>query len=51
LPPEVIPYLHWDLSPMRPWEWWQMDAEAWTEAVEVQEARRMGVEDANAEKD
>jgi len=34
------------LSPVRPWEWWDIDAEEWSEAVEVQQAWRAGMADA-----
>lgn len=47
---EVAHYLNWDLSPVRPWEWWEIDAEEWTEAVEVQQARQEGIADAESEK-
>ena len=50
-PPEYVHYLQWDVTtPLRPWEWWQVDAEEWTEAREVHEAWRQGVADAEAEK-
>lgn len=39
----------WDLSPLRPWEWWEADAQEWTEAQAVQQAVRDGIEDANVE--
>lgn len=51
LPPDAWQALQWDVTtPLRPWEWWQVDAEEWTFAREVQAAYRQGVEDANAEK-
>ena len=39
----------WDLSPVRPWEWWAIDAAEWTEAQAVQAAYRDGQEDARGE--
>ena len=49
-PPEYAHYLYWDVTtPVRPWEWWEIDAEAWHEARAVQAAYRQGVDDANAE--
>ena len=48
-PEGVAHYLQWDVSPVRPWEWWQIDAEQWTEAQEIQHAWRDGVQDANDE--
>lgn len=49
-PEGVSHYLSWDLSPVRPWEWWEIDAEEWTEAVDVQQAWRQGIADAESEK-
>lgn len=43
-------YLGWDLGPVRPWEWWDIDAEEWTEAQEVQAAWKQGIADAEAER-
>lgn len=52
LPPEVAMALQWDVTtPLRPWEWWQVDAEEWTFAQEVHAAYREGVEDAKSEPD
>lgn len=34
---------------MRPWEWPQIDAEAWTEAVQLRNAWHAGIEDARDE--
>lgn len=44
-----MPYLAWDLSPVRPWEWWQIEAGEWIEAQAVQAAYRDGIADAKAE--
>ncbi len=44
-----MPYLAWDISPLRPWEYWQADAEDWTEAQAVHEAYREGQDDAKDE--
>lgn len=48
-PPEAFPYINWDMSPPRPWEWAQADAEAWTEAQGVHAAYREGIQDARDE--
>jgi hypothetical protein len=34
---------------MRPDEWWNQDAEQWTEATEIVRAFRQGIEDARSE--
>ena len=39
----------WDLSPVRPWEYWELDATEWTEAEQTQAAFRAGLEDAEKE--
>ena len=44
-----MPFMAWDLGPVRPWEWWQIDAEEWTEAQAVQAAYREGQADARDE--
>lgn len=49
-PAALARYMHWDLSPVRPWEWGQIIAADWTEAQAVQDAYRAGIEDARAEK-
>ncbi len=48
-PPELFPYIHWDVSPLRPWEWRQADAEDWTEAQAVHGAIEEGKQDAHDE--
>lgn len=51
LPERAAVALQWDVTtPLRPWEWWQVDAEEWTFARDVHAAYRQGVDDANAEK-
>lgn len=42
-------YMSWDISPVRPWEWWEIDAGEWIEAHAVQAAYRDGVADARDE--
>jgi hypothetical protein len=39
----------WDLSAVRPWEWWPIIAEEWIEAQAVQAAYRDGQADARDE--
>lgn len=41
--------LWFDLSPVRPWEWDGIDAESWTEAVQLRNAWHAGVDDARDE--
>lgn len=41
--------LHTDLSPLRPWEWDQIDAASWTEALQLQNAYAAGERDARDE--
>lgn len=41
--------LQWDLSPLRPWEYWQADAQEWHEALSLVGAYRKGVESVEAE--
>lgn len=41
--------LWFDLSPVRPWEWSAVDAESWTEAVQLRNAWQDGIQDAKAE--
>lgn len=41
--------LWFDLSPVRPWEWAGIPADAWTEAVQIREAFAAGVRDAQEE--
>lgn len=48
-PAWAIPFMSWDLGPVRPWEWWQIDAEEWIEAQAVQAAYRDGITDAREE--
>lgn len=48
-PAWAVPMMAWDLGPVRPWEWWQIDAEEWTEAQAVQAAYREGQADARDE--
>lgn len=43
MPESVERMLAWDLSQLRPWEYWQQDAEEWTDAVEVRNAFDEGV--------
>ncbi len=46
IPPEpegIRHFLAWDLSPLRPWEYWEMDAGEWTEAQAVRQAFDAGV--------
>ena len=43
MPDGAFPYLAWDLSPLRPWEFWQADAADWTEAHAVRDAYQDGV--------
>jgi hypothetical protein len=50
-PDGVAHYLQWDVTtPLRPWEYWQQDAEEWTEAKEIQSAWKAGVSDADEER-
>ncbi len=49
MPDGAFPYLAWDLSPLRPWEFWQADAADWTEAHAVRDAYQDGVADAKDE--
>jgi len=41
--------LWFDLSPVRPWEWDAIDAERWTEAVQIRNAWHAGIDDARDE--
>lgn len=43
--------LWFDLSPVRPWEWPHIEADMWTEAVQVRNAWHAGIDDAQAEAD
>jgi hypothetical protein len=49
VPIELYRALSWDLSPLRPWEYWQVDQAEWTEAIQVRIAYQDGVDDANDE--
>jgi hypothetical protein len=35
--------LQWDVSPLRPWEYWQQPAAEWTEAVAIRSAFNAGI--------
>lgn len=37
--------MEWDLTPLRPWEWGQLDAWAWTTAVAMKSAFDGGMND------
>ncbi len=41
--------MQWDVSPVRPWEWEELDAYQWTLAQEVQRAIREGLRDGKAD--
>lgn len=42
-PPNLHRYLEWNLEPLRPWEWWEVDAQEWTEATGLVKAFRKAV--------
>lgn len=51
-PPEPEGLSHilaWDLSSLRPWEYWQVDAEEWTDATIVKQAFEDGAHDYHKE--
>lgn len=48
-PGQYAHFMAWDISAVRPWEWWQLDAEEWIEAQAVQAAYREGQADARDE--
>jgi len=48
MPPGLDIALSWDLSPLRPWEYWQQDACEWTEAVALRNAFDEGVRSVKA---
>lgn len=41
--------LRWDLSPLRPWEFWRVDAREWNQAEQAMSAYKAGIEDADEE--
>jgi len=41
--------LRWDLSALRPWEFWQTDAREWTQAEQAMSEYRKGLADAEDE--
>jgi hypothetical protein len=49
LPYELWQAQQWDLSPLRPWEWWVVDIGEFNEALQILHAYREGVREANDE--
>ena len=48
MPPDgLIEALSWDLSPLRPWEYWRVDAREWSRAVAMRNAYDEGRRDAD----
>lgn len=45
----MFPYINWDISPLRPGEWWDMAAGDWVTAQWVQQAYQDGQADARDE--
>ena len=39
--------MEWDLSPVRPWEWAEMDVGEWYRAKETQQAFKDGIAEAH----